>query len=411
MNTNRLLIIFTLLVMFAFSFASGLEFQQTIGSTISTITTTSGAVEPTRVTESPTVATTKETSEETTDKSSVETSTTETKTGVNNTETNKKSGPSQLLRTNVMRMQYEKLACRIEFYKSLLERAKEQGTVIVTEDLSSSLETHRESLRTAADRINRNEFNDAMKSLREDVKGVVGKYNKIKETTSTVDEGLSATTEATSETTETSSTEGGTTRVIGGNTKEKLNERTANKNRVLTRRKLIEDFSNLKKEVNTCLKEASKNLGRTQIESVKAWKEQAKDIARKLKEKGLQTSELENTADEIDASTEALESSMENEDTEKIEDAQKTLREKHLKIWAKFHVVRMRLLLDAIDARAEKLGLSTEIKELKQKISELNEKIRSTESFDDGEFQQLQTELKETAEKLRDLFTKIKEMR
>src|SRR3989338_4786335 len=94
------------------------------------------------------------------------------------------SGRSVDSKANVIRMQYEKVACRVEFYKAMFSVADEEagklGKTLDADELRAKIEADKEALRVASESGDREAYNDARTALVEDVKEVARRYHEVK---------------------------------------------------------------------------------------------------------------------------------------------------------------------------------------------------------------------------------------
>ena len=255
------------------------------------------------------------------------------------------SRPSEGLKANVMHTQYEKSACRVDYYVNALQHVKDEGLNISVDDVLTSLNVHKGDLEAAADAADREAFNTAHRALKDDIRGVEDIYHQLKQ-------------------------------MLHGNESREA-------------RKELRDFlESEKNKRNECIANSSKNLGEAQSEYVRAWREDAKNLSAKLRNKSVDTHAMDNIIEEAERDGDVNAS-------------------EHLRFWARFHVARLEALLDAVDEKAVAAGLSSQVDEIKALLGEANGKI--TMPFEKEEFKDVKELIKEAHSKLKELVKDIRD--
>ncbi len=273
--------------------------------------------------------------------------------------------PSAGLNANLFEMQYEKIACRADFYTSVLKSIKSAGLNVNVDVIESSIATHKEELKVAADSGGRQAFSDAVKALQGDSKQLVSIYGGLKNI------------------------------IPNGAAGKEI------------KTKLKTDFSKNKETRNNCLKDASIGLGKVQLDYVKTWKTDAENTIATLSAKGLDTTKMDDVLSDLQGKIDRMEDVLATSDVSQIENARKEIREEHLHIWARFQIVRIDAILNILEPKATEKGLSTQVQEIRSLLSDADSKVVVGKFYNEGEFQQVQETLKQAVAKLRTLFKSV----
>jgi phenolic acid decarboxylase len=269
-------------------------------------------------------------------------------------------GPSEGLKQNVIEMQYEKIACRANFHIEVMKLVKEKLNASVDDEIAA-VKSDLEALKAAADAGNRSKFNVALKEIANDLKKNVITYRKL----------------------------------LAGL-------------KWSPKKQFVDDFLAAKKKMTDCFQNASVGLGKAQREYVNAWIENAKNVTQRLENKGLNMSGLKEIIGEAKEKLAKLDEAIATGNGTVVHEAANEIRGEHLHLWARFHVERMSILLQAISSRAIERGLSADVEEIKSLLESAREKIMVGKAYENGEFEEIEKSLKSAAEKLRELFKKIK---
>ncbi|MDO8554017.1 MAG: hypothetical protein Q7S22_04375 [Candidatus Micrarchaeota archaeon] len=273
--------------------------------------------------------------------------------------------PSNSLKANIFEMQYEKVACRADFYTATLDSVQNSGLNVSVDQLKSLIDMHKEALKVAADNEDSRAFNDALKLLQDDSKQLIITYANLK---NVIPRG-----------------------VAGKEIKTKLKQ----------------DFNSNMDTRNSCIKDTSIVLGKVQLEYVKNWKESAETTVENLKAKGVDTSKMEEIISDLQLKIDTMDDVLATDDVNQIEIARKNIREEHLHIWARFQIARVDALLGAIESKATEKGLTVQVQEIRTLLSDADSKVTVGKAYDEGEFQQVQETLKQAVTKLRSLFKSV----
>lgn len=277
------------------------------------------------------------------------------------------TGPSAGLKINVLQMQYEKIACRADFYIATLDSAKNSELNIAVDEMIFSINTHKIALKFAADSGDRTAFEAALKSLKADVQNIVKTYNGAKKS------------------------------FPRGSAGKKISE------------KLKSDFQDNKQKRDSCIETASINLGKAQRDYVAGWKSNAEETVSKLKAKGIDTTKMESVLSEVDGIVSKMDDAINSDNKAEIEKTAKEIREEHLHIWARFQIARLDGLLSSMEPKATEKGLTSQVNEIKTLLNNAEAKVKVGQSYNENEFQDVHTNLKIAMNKLVNLFNAIKD--
>lgn len=270
-------------------------------------------------------------------------------------------GPSEELKKNVLKMQYEKVACRVEFYNSALSTLadKVNGTA---DDEIETLNNDLANLKSAADSGDRSAYNSVLHALSNDMKENVRVYKELFHDLS------------------------------GPERKEFRNEFVAER-----------------KNLAECIRKSSFSLGEAQSNYVRAWIKNGKNITDGLENKGLDVTNLTRILNEAEGKFKKLEGALTTGNGTEVEDTAKEIRAEHLHLWARFHIERLRLLLSAVYTTALEKNYSAEVEEITGLLNSANDKVKVGEQYTEGDLVQVRELLKSASEKLKALFKKIRE--
>lgn len=275
-------------------------------------------------------------------------------------------GELKELKDNVLVAKHDQIACRAAFYNGILQDAKDLGIGskynISVDALREKLGADMAAMKAAAERGDRKGFLEAMHVLLQDSKDVVLVYNDVKN--------------------------------------------AVRKDKVM-RLALRKSFTENKQEMAECLRENALHVGKAQVDYVKAWRLRQLERIEKLKEKGVNVSDMVSVVSEADEKTSELEDAVSTGDGQKVIEKEKELRQRHLHVWARYQIAQINAVLDRMTERANALGFDEDVEAINALLANTAEKVQVGKPYDQGDFEQVVANLKDAAQKLRELYKKI----
>ncbi|HIH23278.1 TPA: hypothetical protein HA238_06120 [Candidatus Micrarchaeota archaeon] len=275
-------------------------------------------------------------------------------------------GELKELKNNVLVAKYDQVACRASFYDGILQDAKDLGLGsrynISVDALREKIGTDLVALKSAAENADRKGFLDAMQLLLQDGKDVVLTYNDVK------------------------------------------NAVRKDKDMRLALRK---SFVDNKQKMAECLRENALHVGKAQIDYVKEWRARQLERIKKLKEKGIDTTNMSDVVSEADEKVSELEDAVSTGDGQNVIEKEKELRQRHLHIWARYQVASIDAVLSKMNDRAVAMGYDEDVEDIRALLADVTDKTMPGKAYDQGDFETVVKELKDAAQKLRVLYKKI----
>ncbi|MBI2079175.1 hypothetical protein HYT84_00290 [Candidatus Micrarchaeota archaeon] len=258
---------------------------------------------------------------------------------------------------------HDQIACRIDFYKDILNMA-EKSTNQSNADLTSKLDSQLSTLKEEAQGGDREGFNTAMKEIISTSKDVVLSYNEIK---------------------------------------------TSIQGKSDVRKSLREHFLSAKQSMNNCLRLTHVDLAKTRVKNIRNWVDDAKKVRDRLRDRGIETSDMDDITSEAEERASELEESAKTEDADKVREKERETRQKHLHIWARFHLAKFQHLLDRLDDVAIEKGFQSDVDSVSSLIQKTESMVQEGVPYSAGEFETVHDNIKEISKQLRDLNKKIKD--
>ncbi|MBI5133585.1 MAG: hypothetical protein HZA83_02630, partial [Thaumarchaeota archaeon] len=255
-------------------------------------------------------------------------------------------GPSVELKKNVLEMQYNKIGCGADFRIDILELMKTKlADKVDAAKIDGMIAAGKEdlaALKTAADAGDRQAYNTALKELGDDLKEVGTYYVEVVH-------GLSAE----------------------------------------DKKQLRGEYKAIQDKRTACVRAASLDLGAAQRDYISAWVDKGQNITDRLRARGLEVSKLDEIVSAARERHAKIADAVATGNGTVVNEKVKELRGEHLHLWARFHVERMRAILDALKDRAAEKGLSAEFDEIVDLLNRANDKVQEGQPYNEGEFKEV----------------------
>ncbi len=277
---------------------------------------------------------------------------------------------SNMSRPDVLGLKYDLMGCRVDAVIALVEYGMDNTNVSGGDEIIAGLEGDMESLGEYADKGDRQGFNEFMQDeLREDLKNAVIYLKDVKRELISGNQG------------------GGN---HSGGPNEGMNE-------------WVELHQSVMQERAECIQSTALDFARGQENEFEERLRNMNETMENLRNKGVDVSEMEDIMDEAYENLEELSDAIDTGNVSTIHETVKQLREKHLHIWARFHIAKVDAILDAIEQQADEAGYSSEVSEIRALMDGIEPLVQPGNPYDPGEFEEVKTALREAHQKLRDL--------
>jgi hypothetical protein len=172
------------------------------------------------------------------------------------------------------------------------------------------------------------------------------------------------------------------------------------------RNRMLQQHQEAQGEYAECMRTATRSRVHAEKESFIEWHGKGKNVAAQMKERGYDTSGLEETLAEAEGVSDELESDADTAGNhEEMNEMRRNAWKKEFYLWTEFHVERFNLLLDRMDEKSdgEYTSQIEEIRALLATALELNE----DQSYDAEEAAEAKQILNDAAEQMRDLLQEM----
>ena len=162
-------------------------------------------------------------------------------------------------------------------------------------------------------------------------------------------------------------------------------------------------------EFADCVNKADKEWVEARAGYLNSWIKRWNNVIMKMKDKGYDTSELENII--ADAQTKLLpdlEAIKSVEAKAARKSAMENARNLHLHLWARFEIARIRSYLKFIEIDAISKGYQTEIDAIKASLDDTSKLVIAGKKYKEGEFQKVWMSIKDIVQMLKELNKKLK---
>ncbi|MEW6528322.1 MAG: hypothetical protein AB1391_00385 [Candidatus Micrarchaeota archaeon] len=177
----------------------------------------------------------------------------------------------------------------------------------------------------------------------------------------------------------------------------------------------IEENTNFKTFIGTakdtqtrCIRTVALNFSRAQIDEITSHLENMNNTIKVLRNKSVDTSKLDIMVKEAENAKNELSTAVGSENISDITRTIKTTREKHLHIWARFHITKIEAVVDSLSSEANSKGYSSMLGEIKSLLMDASGKIEVGRAYQSGEFEIVKNDIKQAQEKLKELIKKLR---
>lgn len=268
---------------------------------------------------------------------------------------------------DVLGLKYGMIECRVNAVISLVDYGEELN-VSGGENISDTLSSDLETLKTYADSGNRKEFNTFVsKDLRSDLRDAVFYLKDVRREVMRAERGG-----------------------------------TGNKTPVQ------EYFVQVKQERAECIQSVALAFAQEQVGEFEERLANMNKTIGALKNKSVDTSELEEIEAEAEENLNRMKEAVEGGNVTDIVATAKEIREQHLHIWARFHIAKLQAVLDAVDDEAIAKGYAADVEAIRVLLSDAERSVQPGVPYNAGEFEQVKKDLKGAHAKLRELIKKTR---
>lgn len=152
-----------------------------------------------------------------------------------------------------------------------------------------------------------------------------------------------------------------------------------------------------------CIQSAALDFARGQENEFEERLRNMEQTVEKLKNKSVDTSEMEDILDEAYENLDELSDAIDTGNESTIFDTVRSIREEHLHIWARFHIAKVNAILDAIEDEADAEGYGDEVDEIRELMDSIEPLVEPGRPYNPGEFGTVQGTLWQAHERLREL--------
>ncbi len=171
---------------------------------------------------------------------------------------------------------------------------------------------------------------------------------------------------------------------------------------------VLDYFNEVKRERAECIQGVALAFAQEQQDEMNGRVKDMNKTIGKLKNKSVNTSEMEEVYEEAQENAEEMNEAIESGNGSEVIDTFKAIREEHLHIWARFHVAKLSAILDAVDEEAIAAGYESDVNGINALLAEVEGKVEPGTPYESGKFEEVKGSLKEAHQKLKDLIRKLR---
>lgn len=272
---------------------------------------------------------------------------------------------ANLTKPDVLGLKYDIMKCRINAVISLVQYG-ENTTNVSDEGLAEKLAADLATLKAYADAKDRSGFNSfVISTLKDDVRGAVFYLKDVK-------------------------------------------REVAKAGRNAAAQEGRDYFAQVKDERAACIQDVALAFAQENKGEIDEHIAAMNDTIAKLKNKSVDTSELESIRDEAEQNGDKLKGAIDRGNGSDVVDTVREIREQHLHIWARFHIAKLEAIVGAVDEEAAAKGYTAELDSINALLNDASGKVAVGTRYEPGAFEQVKNDLKDAYAKLRDLLKKLR---
>ena len=168
-----------------------------------------------------------------------------------------------------------------------------------------------------------------------------------------------------------------------------------------------EYFANAREERNNCIQEVALSFAKSERESMGNRTDTMEREIEGLKARGINASKLELEKSRADENLAEIDSEIQKGGAG-VEERIDALRSAHLQIWARFHIEKLRAVLDYVYIDAAEMGYGQMIEEILPLLDDADYKAELGRPYDSAEFEEVKQDLRDASAKLMELLAKMR---
>jgi len=174
------------------------------------------------------------------------------------------------------------------------------------------------------------------------------------------------------------------------------------------RDQMLQQHQEAQGEYSSCMGDATRSRVHAEVESFQEWHGKGQNVAEQMKERGYDTSGLEETLAEAEGVSEELEEDVDSAGNyEEMNEMRKNSWKKEFYLWTEFHAERFNLLLDRMDERSEG-KYSSQIGDVRALLTNSLE-LNQDKSYGTSEAAEAKQMLNEAAQQMRGILQEMSE--